>query len=80
MIRLEIVGEAVAQLSDGFRAVRPFDNWRVIKDLRNVFIHDYANVNIPRVWRIAQRDIPLLRQQMRALLREREQNHDGLDR
>ena len=54
MIRaLEIIGEAGSNVSPGYRSLYPEIPWRVIKDLRNVLIHEYANVRIDLVWNIA---------------------------
>ncbi len=50
---MEIIGEAAGQVSEAFRHSHPGIDWQGMKDLRNVLIHGYADVNLDRVWRIA---------------------------
>ena len=50
---LESIGEAGSNVSPGYRSLYPESPWRVIKDLRNALIHEYANVRIDLVWNIA---------------------------
>jgi len=68
--QLEIVGEAAAHVSDAFRESHPTIDWRGMKDLRNVLIHGYAEVNLRQVWGITQREIPMLAQYLTTLLQE----------
>ena len=43
---------------------------RRIVDFRNQLTHEYSTVNDAVVWGIAQRDVPVLRQECAALLDE----------
>lgn len=74
--QLEIIGEAASQISEGYRAAHPAVDWRKMKDLRNVLIHGYANVNLDRVWEVVRYDIPRLHQQLWGLLRSDEIERD----
>jgi uncharacterized protein with HEPN domain len=38
--------------------------------LRDVLIHDYMGVDLARVWGVTQRDLPRLKEQLEAILRE----------
>lgn len=67
--QLEIIGEAGAKVSEGYRTLAPDIPWRLIKDLRNVLIHGYASVRLDLVWTIATEDVPALHKQLDELLR-----------
>lgn len=51
--RFEIIGEAVKRLSADFKEHIPDIPWKQIAGMRDVLIHDYANVSLPRVWKTA---------------------------
>ncbi len=74
--QLEIIGEAAGQVPEAFRQSYPFIDWRGMKDLHNVLIHGYANVDLDEVWRIAHTDVPELYRQLVALQRESEEKRE----
>ncbi len=57
---LEIIGEAVAKLSDAYKSEHVAIDWRGIKDMRNILIHEYAYVDPAEVWSVYQHDVPVL--------------------
>ncbi len=59
--RIEIIGEAVKNLSDETRQKYSDVRWREIAGMRDVVIHQYFGVTIGLVWRVATLDIPKLR-------------------
>ena len=63
-----IIGEAAARLSPEYREQHPEIEWRKAIGLRNVTVHDYFSINWEIIWSTAVFDIPLLRQQIIALL------------
>lgn len=65
---IEIIGEAARRLSDEFRAQHPEIPWRVIMATRHILAHDYDEVDNDIVWRIITDHLPVLIQQLRALL------------
>jgi uncharacterized protein with HEPN domain len=66
--QLEIVGEATKNISMAFRGQYPDTPWKRIAGLRDVLIHHYMGVDLSAVWEISQRDIPVLKQQLKAIL------------
>jgi len=59
--QLEIVGEAVSQLAKSAPEIaQRLPAYKDVIAFRNLLIHGYAVVNLERVWKIAQQDLPLL--------------------
>ena len=67
--QLEIIGEALNQLSkiNSTTAVRITDYRRIIA-LRNILIHGYARVDHQVIWNVVERSLPVLRQEIDALM------------
>ncbi|MBI1968421.1 DUF86 domain-containing protein, partial [Candidatus Woesearchaeota archaeon] len=59
--RLEIIGEAVKNLSLSFRKHHPQIEWREIAGTCDVLIHGYFTVDWELVWGILRRDVPILK-------------------
>lgn len=66
--RLEIIGEAASRVSAEFRAKHPDIPWLKIAGLRNVLAHEYFGVNLIRVWGTVQKDLPVLKEQLKKIL------------
>jgi uncharacterized protein with HEPN domain len=49
-----VLGEAVKRLSDEFRLAHPSVPWTQIAGMRDRCIHGYDNVDLDRVWEVAQ--------------------------
>lgn len=69
--QLEVIGEALNQLSkiDPANVARVRDYRRIVA-LRNILIHGYARVDNRVIWNILEQSVPVLRQEVDALLRE----------
>ncbi len=65
---LEIVGEASAKLSEDFRSQHSEIDWRGLKSMRNLLIHEYAYVDAEEVWKAYQSDVPELKNKILTLL------------
>ena len=65
---LEIIGEAVKQIPEDIRSLRPEVEWKRIGRLRDILIHQYFGVDAQIVWDIVQNKLTLLEQAIRALL------------
>ena len=66
---LEIIGEAVKNLTDDFKMAAVHIPWRDIADLRNVLIHEYFGVDKEKVWLMIKNDIPELKNEIDCLLK-----------
>jgi uncharacterized protein with HEPN domain len=67
---LEIVGEAVKNLSPQLRANYPEIHWKAISGMRDKLIHEYFGVNLKLVWRTIEDDVPKFLQEIEKALRE----------
>ena len=66
--KLEIIGEAVKQLSDGTRQRQPEIPWKQIAGMRDRLTHDYFGVDLLLVWTVVERYLAALRRAVDALL------------
>lgn len=67
---LEVIGEATKNLSEDLRAANPSIPWRQIAGIQDVLIHDYLKVNLSRVWRTVDGDLPALEAAVKRLLQQ----------
>jgi len=65
--QLEIVGEAVKNLSEAFRAAHPDIPWRAIAANRDRLIHGYFIVDPQRVWRTVAEALPALEMRLASI-------------
>lgn len=68
--KLIVIGEAAARLPRAFTEQHPEIPWPDIVAFRNIAVHEYFAVDWRIVWVTATQDVPLLRQQIAALLEE----------
>ena len=67
--QLLVVGEAVKRLSDSFGRDHPEIPWRLIAGMRDLLIHHRDTVHLEEVWRVADRDMPDVAQQVQSIIR-----------
>ena len=65
---LQTIGEAASKLGSRFRKSHPEVPWAQIIGMRNILIHDYFAVDLDEVWVAANRDIPVLKKEILAIL------------
>lgn len=76
---LEVIGEAVRNLSPGFRHRHPQVPWRSITALRNVLIHEYFGVDLEIVWRVVRKRLPTLKRSVDTLLIKKQKARPNLE-
>ena len=67
---LEIIGEAAKYIPDEVRKRYSRVDWKAVVGLRNRIIHEYFGVDLEVIWRIIEKDVPILREQVRQILGE----------
>ncbi len=65
---LEIIGEAVKNLSPQLREARPEIPWRRIAGMRDKVIHDYFGVDLRLVFDVVRVQVPTLSKQIEEML------------
>jgi uncharacterized protein with HEPN domain len=71
---LEIIGEAVKNISGELKNVYTDIPWQRIAGMRDRMIHEYFGVNLQIVWERVEQDVPDLKQKVQAILKALEQN------
>lgn len=66
--QLEIIGEAVKNLSPDLTAQYPRIPWRDIAGMRDKLIHQYFGVDLQQVWLTATEDLPVLKSTVSEIL------------
>jgi uncharacterized protein with HEPN domain len=59
--QISIIGEAAAHLPASLKTRYPGIPWKKTVGMRNIVIHDYSETDIPTVWVVAERDLPILK-------------------
>lgn len=65
---LEIIGEAVKNLTEPLKAHHPEIAWKRIAGMRDKMIHEYFGVNLDIVWAAVERNLPELKHAAETLL------------
>ena len=66
--QIEIIGEAVKNVSIDFRELYSNIPWKKITGMRDKLIHGYFNVDVERVWNVIINDIPVLKNQIEDII------------
>lgn len=66
--KLEVIGEAVKNLSEQTKQRRPETPWRRIAGMRDRLSHDYFGVDLALVWVAVERELPNLKTAVEQLL------------
>ena len=68
---LEIIGEAVKNISEETRQKYPKVKWRKIAGFRDIVAHEYFGVNEETIWDIVENEIPSLLTIVKIMLGEK---------
>jgi uncharacterized protein with HEPN domain len=71
---LQIIGEAASRLPEEIRNLAPDIPWHKIIGMRNILVHGYFAIDLDVVWDAVQRDVPLLKPAVEALLNKLEED------
>jgi uncharacterized protein with HEPN domain len=66
---IEVMGEAIKQLSPAYRNAHPEVAWKSIAGMRDRLIHGYDQVDLALVWDVVERHIPDLQAKVEVLVR-----------
>ncbi len=65
---IEILGEAAREVSDAMRTRYPDIEWEPIAKQRHVIAHHYGSIEHARLWRLTQKQITAMLEQLDAIL------------
>ena len=68
--QLIVVGEAASHISDIVRTAYANIEWRSIIGLRNILAHDYGEILVSRIWKVATNRISELKNALEKILSE----------
>ena|SRR3989344_1745098 len=69
---LEVIGEAVKNLSKKTREDNPNVEWKKITGTRDIFIHAYFDIDIDILWRVIKDKLPILKKQIEKIKKDLE--------
>ena len=67
---LEVIGEAVVNISDDLKQNYPDVSWKEIRGMRNFVTHQYFGVEVGEIWNTVVHDIPLLKKQIQEIIED----------
>ena len=66
--QLEIIGEASRNISNELKSKYSKIPWRIMRDMRNMLIHEYFGVDLIAVWDTIMNDLPKLKKEIMEIL------------
>jgi len=74
---LQIIGEAARALPESIRDISPSIPWRDVIGMRHILVHQYFGIDLEVVWQIVSTDLPKIKPEMEALLKNIEASHSA---
>lgn len=68
--QISVIGEAMSKLEQDFIKRHPELPARESISMRNILVHDYDNVDLEKLWKTVQKDLPELKQTVSKILSE----------
>lgn len=68
--RIELIGEAVKNISEEIKNRHPEVEWKKIAGARDNLIHRYFDIDLKIIWQILVHDIPILKKQIISIKKE----------
>lgn len=65
---LEVLGEAVKNISPELRDAHPEIPWKKIAGLRDILIHQYFGIDLEAIWNVVEIRLPVFKAQIELLL------------
>lgn len=72
--QIEVIGEAAKNLSNDFKKKYSSVPWKEIIGTRDKLIHHYFGVDFEILWKVVERDIPNLKQEIDKILKQEKTN------
>lgn len=67
---MQIIGEAASKISLETRKKFSEIPWRKIISMRNIIIHDYFVLELDKVWKAVEKDLPDLKVSLQKILQQ----------
>ena len=68
--RVEIIGEAVKNLSNNLKKNHPEVEWKKIAGTRDRITHAYFAVDLDIIWEIVKHSLPVLKKQIQKIVKD----------
>ena len=66
--KLEVIGQAVKNVSEDSKAKQPHIPWKQIAGMRDKVIHEYFGVNLEIIWAVVEKELSPLADAVQQLL------------